>query len=661
MRSTHSLVRWLGRVLPVAAATALLAPAAHAAVPGFSAVEGVLTASGGTPAADGVYAVTFGLYKEETGGNPVWTEGPVNIGVKGGQWTHQLGSAKALTTSAVNGGNLWLSLQIGSDPELPRRQLSATAFAVRAAAADALECSGCVGAGHIDPKLFEGMVKKTDLAAVALSGNFSDLKGGPDLTGYVKSSALAPVATSGEFKDLKGGPDLSAYVKAASLAPVSQSGSYNDLKDKPTISDAGKTGNYADLLGKPALAQVGKACGTGLVVNGIKADGSLECTASAIAPDLIDEISNGLIWNQFVDSTAGGQNIAIPDGLGAGKSDSLTFPDIGTAQAIWVDVDLLNSQIQDITMELYGPGMSAPYVLHAKTGTGQTIKAAYNKTTPLAQGDMNKDWVGKNPKGTWSLTVKDPNDNQLGVADDGKFSWSLSIQTLSTKKIQVKGNLIVDGDLTVKGINTAQVNNTLPATYRFAMFHTHQHSQTSWVMGNNAAMFGGINPSTWTDGNATASSISADKDVQRTLFTAKRYAGKNALVCSEVWLMYSSTDGKVCTALFRVKNNTQSDITWTPHFYYTAYSGWSEAASIAVNGANTWNSGSTSNTSVNLTIPKNRVSTVIFASTGSHAHHIGNNIHERVTYLAFYNGSLALPAGLSFVDDLDTATGGYEQ
>ncbi|MBM4343125.1 MAG: proprotein convertase P-domain-containing protein [Deltaproteobacteria bacterium] len=661
MRSTLTSFQFGRAALPLAAVALLAAPAAHGAIPGFSAVEGALTASGGAPAADGIYAVTFAVYKEETGGNPLWSEGPVNIGVKGGQWTHQLGSVKPLAAGVLNGANLWLGLQIGSDPELPRRQLSSAAFAMRAAVADALECSGCVGAGALDPKALEGLAKKSDLAAVALSGNFSDLKGGPDLSAYAKTASLAAVATSGEFKDLKGGPDLSGYAKVASLAPVAQSGSYNDLKDKPAISDAGKSGNYGDLLNKPVLAQVGKNCGTGLVVSGIKADGSLECAASAIAPDMIDEISNGLIWNQFIDSTPGGQNIDILDGNGAGKSDSLNFPDIGTAQSIWVVVDLVNSQISDLTIELYGPGMGNPYVLHSKSGSGQTIKTSYNKETPLASGDMNKDWVGKNPKGTWSITVKDPNDNQLNNPLDGKFSWSLSIQTLSTKKIQIKGNLIVDGDLTIKGVNTAQTNNTLPATYRFASFHTHQHSQTSWVMGNNAAMFGGVHPSTWTDGSAVASSISADKDVQRALFTQKRFAGKNAMVCSDVWLMYSSTDGKVCAALFRVKNSTGADITWTPHFYYTAYSGWSEAASIAVNGANVWSNGGTSNTSVGLTIPKNRVSTVIFVATGSHAHHIGHNIHERVTYLAFYNNSLALPSGLSFVDDLDTATGGYEQ
>ena len=46
---------------------------------------------------------------------------------------------------------------------------------------------------------------------------------------------------------------------------------------------------------------------------------------------------------------------------------------------------------------------------------------------------------------------------------------------------------------------------------------------------------------------------------------------------------------------------------------------------------------------------------MIFVSTGSHGG------PTRSVILAFYNDSLDLPAGLEFVDDLDTATGGYEQ
>jgi hypothetical protein len=328
--------------------------------------------------------------------------------------------------------------------------------------------------------------------------------------------------------------------------------------------------------------------------------------------------------------------------------------------------------VSKVVVELYGPGMSTPYLLYNGGKTGSAVVAKYNDGDALVSGDMNKDWLGKNIKGNWSITVKDtaaitvPPGTPAFVYD-GKFNWSISIQTLSSKKVQIKGNAIIDGDVTIGGkLNiTGAVSNGSgvfkPATFRWAKFHTHQHSQLSWHMGNNAAMYGGQNPSNWTDGNALASSMSADKEVLRTLFIQRGYAGKNANICSELYSMHSSTNGLVCTALFRVKNTTANDITWTPHWYYTAYSGWSEQASVALNGTNLWNTGGVGNTSLNIVIPKNRTSTVIFVSTSTSPYTYLSNEHERATILGFYNNSLALPAGLEFIDDLDTATGGWEQ
>jgi hypothetical protein len=200
------------------------------------------------------------------------------------------------------------------------------------------------------------------------------------------------------------------------------------------------------------------------------------------------------------------------------------------------------------------------------------------------------------------------------------------------------------------------------ATYRYAVFDT--YDQYNWLMGNDASMFGGVNPSTWTDGGGRAYMLSSNKEVLRTLFTKKGYAGKNAVVHAEVFNQYSSTNGKVAMALFRVKNATASPITWTPFFWYTAYSGWGELASVALNGADAFTTGGgngTLATSLNLSIPANRTSTVIFVSTSSAPIYVGSGFYARQVTLAFRNDSLALPAGLSFVDDLDTATGGWEQ
>ena len=140
-----------------------------------------------------------------------------------------------LTPQAVAdfGGKAWFSIKIESDPELPRKPLTSVFSALRACTAEAVDCSGCIKAGHLDPAL--GFAKSADLAKVAITGDFADLKGGPDLSAYAKIAGLAKVATSGAFADLTGGPDLSAYAKLAALG---------DYAKVTALSDVAKSGNY---------------------------------------------------------------------------------------------------------------------------------------------------------------------------------------------------------------------------------------------------------------------------------------------------------------------------------------------------------------------------------------------------------------------------------
>ena len=49
---------------------------------------------------------------------------------------------------------------------------------------------------------------------------------------------------------------------------------------------------------------------------------------------------------------------------------------------------------------------------------------------------------------------------------------------------------------------THHMDDSVPVL-RKAYFHTHA-STSSWFVGNSADLFGGVNPSTWTDGNGMA-------------------------------------------------------------------------------------------------------------------------------------------------------------
>ena len=294
--------------------------------------------------------------------------------------------------------------------------------------------------------------------------------------------------------------------------------------------------------------------------------------------------------------------------------------------------------------------ISVPYALYAETsGTGGPTGPA--GATGL-QGATGNDGA------TGSQGVAGPTGPSGDVGVQGVTGATGSTGSMGlTGATGATGLIGATGATGVTGA-TGPTGAGLLATYRWATFHTYDNATIGWAFGNDPSFFGGIPPSSWTDGNALAYQISPNKDVQRTLYQNKGYAKENAMMCNDVWECYSSTDGEVFTVLFRINNSTGSAINWTPSFYYSAYNPWSEMASITVNGANTWSSGASGNGAVTLSIPSGQVITVIFVSTSGFPQSTGN-LNARLCRLAFYNNSLVLPAGLSFVDDLDTATGGW--
>ena len=420
---TSRLARLIGGLF---AASLGLAPAAFAALPATTTIEGVLMSTGGGPVADGNYAATVGIYAAETGGTAVWSESGVTLAVKGGQFNQILGAKTPLVPAALSLTTAWIGLQIGSDAELPRRPLASSPYAQRAAVAEGLDCSGCIKMGHLEAAVLQPYAKSADLNAYTKSS---------DLGAYAKSADLSAYAKSA---------DLSAYAKTAALADVATTGAFGDLKDVPV------------------LAKVGAVCGTNLVVKGIKADGSYDCTTSGVAPDMLNEISNDLLWNQFVDKVDGTKDVPIKDGLSAGVSDNIVFPDIGVTQKIWIDVAVSNSDVSKLVIELYGPGQSTPYLLYKGSKVGTNFSAKYNNGDKLEVGNLDADWLGKNIAGTWSLVVKDISAIPVPpgtppFVNDGSFNWAINIGTLSSKKVLVKGDLILDGGLQLKAADAHPV------------------------------------------------------------------------------------------------------------------------------------------------------------------------------------------------------------
>ena len=489
------------------------------------------------------------------------------------------------------------------------------------------------------------------------------------------------------------------------------------LQGGQEVCDA--SGNCVNLV----LSQVAGACPDGQAIVAIAEDGTHTCAAieAVVEPDNLNEISNDLIWNQFVDNFESDASVPISDNNPTGVSDEINVPDIGIAQKLTVNVTITNSDLSTVKVVLFDPNNDEYLLVDGNLedpNPGSTDPSPWSATFPEPTATLTGDltsWWDKNAVGAWRLSVIDT--GFLNNDTDGELvSWSIQIQTLSNKKVEVQGSLNVTNDLTVEGSisvgsgsdavdiagslnvtenltvggtigdsggdDTVDVvgdlsiegdlyvkgNNPLThhvgAVYRWQVFETHDNSQAGWLLGNSAAFFGGVTPQQWTDQDYRAVHMSADKEVLRTLLSRKGFGGKNAVVIADTLQHYSSTNGQVAIALFRVKNTTAGDITWPVHWYYSCYSGWNERASAAINGvelANHSNCGSNGNQVLNVAIPADRVSTIIFVSTAGSANHFADNNHLRHHVLAFGNNSLELPEGLHYVDDFDTATGGWEQ
>jgi len=261
----------------------LLPAAAWAVAPTVTAVEGILHSAGGGAVADGEYTLNFALYPSSSNGAALWSEGPVAVNVKNGGFYWALGSTEPLKADVLAlAPTIWLGIKVGADPEMPRKQLLSVPFALQAATATNLACSGCVTVANLDPAILTPYAKTATLSKVATSGEYGDLLNLPDLSAYAKNNTLADVAKTGKYADLQNAPDISLYAKTADLsvyaklnllAKVASSGLYADLLDPPKLAPVATSGLYTDLLNAPKLAKVATSglfsdlSGAGLTLN----------------------------------------------------------------------------------------------------------------------------------------------------------------------------------------------------------------------------------------------------------------------------------------------------------------------------------------------------------------------------------------------------------
>jgi len=94
---------------------------------------GRLDDGAGQPVADGAYDLTFALYEDETGGEPLWAEEQAGVPVVAGSFSVSLGSVAPISSAALGGQDFWLAVGVRGPGEAgftalsPRQRVGAAA------------------------------------------------------------------------------------------------------------------------------------------------------------------------------------------------------------------------------------------------------------------------------------------------------------------------------------------------------------------------------------------------------------------------------------------------------------------------------------------------------------------------------------------------------
>lgn len=149
------------------------------AAPAQLPLQGKLTSAGGQ-SVDGNFGLRVRLYPAQQATEALHDQEFFNVALVDGVFSLVLGVSKPLDSEAFGASSaVWLGLKVEGDPELPRRQLLSTPYALSASfagsatVAQSLQCTGCITNKHL---------ASGALHTVATSGDYGDLLSKPDLS-----------------------------------------------------------------------------------------------------------------------------------------------------------------------------------------------------------------------------------------------------------------------------------------------------------------------------------------------------------------------------------------------------------------------------------------------------------------------------------------------
>jgi hypothetical protein len=392
----------------------LVATSAVLAVPSLINYQGKLTDSGGNPL-NGTFTMTFLLYQVSTGGSHIWSE-PQTVMVTDGIYSVQLGTTNPLDVSYFSNDSLYLEVVVGDETLSPRQRLTSTAFAMKAALAEAV-ADGAV----TEVMIADGAVEMEKIANSAITG----AKIAPD---QLTSVHITTNAVGGE--ELADDAVASAEIVDGAIAAIDLAEGY--------VNETGDT-----MTGLLTLPADGLVVGTDQLV---LAAGNVGIgTETPVRPlSFSDAIGDKIsLWGQTPDGNCLGLGIqprqlqVYTDGshadivFGHGKSSSLTE-----------------------TMRIEGTGnvgigtKSPDENLHIRNG--YAAGRGFLKIEAAHPSDWGEAGLRiKTPQNTWHMRMDDDSNNNI---PDG--SLGLRSQDLNREVMVWSGN----GNV---GIGTTSINEKL--------------------------------------------------------------------------------------------------------------------------------------------------------------------------------------------------------